>query len=140
MEINLYRCAELDMNKIKKTASKIFQVNSDDGKHCCYIDSEGRVYIENVYCEIEQYFIFEIGIENGVFYVIELNITDVCIINELSPDVNFYIAGLNGIAVSTELEAIEFLISKIKQFFEQRKINTEGMEECLRAALLSGKK
>ena len=140
MKINLDRCTYLDMNEIKKTASKIFQVKSDNSKHCCYIDSEGRVYIENIYWETEQYLIFEIGSDNGVFYVIELSITDVGISQEYAPNVNFHIAGLDGIAVTTELEATEFLISKIKQFFEHRKINTEGMEECLRAALLSGKK
>jgi hypothetical protein len=140
MKINLKKCTELDADELREKTRKIFQASSAHGRHYCYVDSEGRVYVKNAYSEVDKYLIFEIGSEMGVFYVIELGISDIGIARGHIPEVNLYIAGSGGILTVTKSEAIEFLISKVTRFFEHEKIDADGTTDLLREALLPDEK
>jgi hypothetical protein len=94
------------------------------------------VYVKNAYSAVEKYLIFEIGSEMGVFYVIELGISDIGIIHGHTPEIDIHIAAdIGGMVAVTRSEAIEFLISKVTHFFEHKEIDADGITDLLRKAL-----
>lgn len=139
MKINIGRVMELDSDEIRKM-QKVFQANSAHGRHYCYVDSEGRIYIKNAYCEVDQYLIFEINSDSGVFFVIEFDTTDVGIIHGNTPEVNIHVAVLNGKIATTKLEATEFLVSKVEQFLKNEGVDTCGVRDSLWKSLLNSRK
>jgi hypothetical protein len=136
MKIDLDKCAELDMGELKKTLREIFQIRSETGTHYCYMGQDGKLYLEDEYCEITLYRIYEIKKDNGIFLVIELGVTDIGIIRGHTPEQDICVAGFEGKAIITEIEAQEFLILKIKQHFKRKDVDLEHIEKCLREALL----
>jgi hypothetical protein len=132
MRVSTDRSTNFDIDEVRKEAREIFQISAAGGRHYCYADHAGRVYMVTNYSEMSCYTIFEIGTENEVLYITEQGITDVGVIHGHVPEVNICMTGLKG---KIEAEAAEFFISVIEQRFKDRQVDIADKKKDLREVL-----
>ena len=136
MRIRIDEYMDLDIDEVRDMLP-IFQLDSG---HSCYSDPENqlRVYVESAHKSVKSYRIYEIIEDKGVFLLVTVETSNISLIHENAPRVDVDVAGFAGTAVTTELDAIGFMISKIKQLLESEKVSDDLLHagSCMRKKLL----